>query len=120
MVSMAAEWVSGYVRAWESNDPRDIGALFTDDAQYRTAPDAPPRRGREAIIAGWLEDRDDPGTWAFDWRILHEEPGIAFIEGRTDYPSRADDYINLWVIRFAGDGRATEFTEWYMARPHKG
>lgn len=31
-------WVDGYVRAWASNDPDDIGRLFTDDATYYTAP----------------------------------------------------------------------------------
>jgi hypothetical protein len=25
-------------------------------------------------------------------------------------------YDNLWVITFAGDGRASRFTEWYMER----
>ncbi|WP_394550926.1 nuclear transport factor 2 family protein [Agromyces sp. MMS24-JH15] len=118
MASMAAEWVAGYVRAWETNDPADIGALFTADANYRTAPDAAPRRGRDAIIAGWIEDADELGTWAFDWRIVHEVPGLAFVQGRTVYPARADDYLNLFVIRFADDGRASEFTEWYMPRPH--
>ncbi|QAY74745.1 hypothetical protein ET445_16785 [Agromyces protaetiae] len=120
MPSAAAEWVAGYVQAWQTNDPADIGALFTDDAVYLTAPDATPRRGRDAIVAGWLEDLDEPGTWAFDWRLLHEAPGIAFIQGRTVYPARGNDYVNLWVLRLADDGRATEFTEWYMPRPHKG
>jgi hypothetical protein len=27
-------WMERYVRAWETNDPGDIGALFTDDARY--------------------------------------------------------------------------------------
>ncbi|WP_430645312.1 hypothetical protein [Agromyces sp. GXS1127] len=39
------------------------------------------------------------------------------MRGRTDYPGRADDVINPWVIRFDADGRATEFTEWYLRRP---
>ena len=59
-----ADWVAGYIAAWESNDPAQIGALFTDDAVYLTSPDAEPRRGRDAIVAGWLEDLDEPGTWS--------------------------------------------------------
>ena len=27
-------WVAGCVRAWETNDPDEIGRLFTDDALY--------------------------------------------------------------------------------------
>jgi hypothetical protein len=41
---------------------------------------------------------------------------LGFVRGWTDYtkldpPKR---YGNLWVIRLAGDGRATEYTEWYV------
>ena len=118
MVSAGADWVAGYVAAWESNDPEQIGALFSDDAVYLTSPDAEPRRGREQIVAGWLEDFDEPDTWAFDWRLVHEDEGFVVVQGRTEY--RADkDYLNLWIIRLDADGRATEFTEWYMPRPHK-
>ena len=28
------EWVNAYARAWESNSPQDIGAMFTDDPVY--------------------------------------------------------------------------------------
>lgn len=118
MASAGADWVAQYVAAWESNDPEQIGALFSDDAVYLTAPDAEPRRGREQIVAGWLEDRDEPGTWSFDWKILHEDDGFVVVQGRTEYPEEKD-YLNLWIIQLDPDGRATEYTEWYMPRPHK-
>ena len=72
-------------------------------------------RGREAIIDGWLEAKDEPGDWTFEWAILTEQPGLVVVEGRTDYPAEKL-YDNLWVIRLDADGRATRFTEWYMAR----
>jgi ketosteroid isomerase-like protein len=118
MASAGADWVAQYVAAWESNDPEQIGALFSEDAAYLTAPDAEPRRGREQIVAGWLEDRDEPGTWSFDWKILHEDDGFVVVQGRTEYPAEKD-YLNLWIIQLDADGRATEYTEWYMPRPHK-
>ena len=118
MVSAGAEWVAGYIAAWESNEPEQVGALFTDDALYFTSPDSEPRRGRDAIVAGWLEDRDDPGMWSFDWKLLHEHHEFVVVQGRTEYPA-SQDYLNLWIIRLADDGRASEFTEWYMPRPHK-
>ena len=84
MPSRGAEWVAGYVAAWKSNDPDEVGALFTDDAVYLTAPDVEPRRGREAIVAGWLDDLDEPGTWTFDWEILHEHDDFVLVRGRTE------------------------------------
>lgn len=117
MTSAGERWVQGYVEAWRSNDAEQIGELFTTDARYLTSPDAEPRVGREAVVAGWLEDRDEPGSWTFEWTIVREDEGFLVVQGRTQYPSERD-YLNLWIIRLDRDGRAREFTEWYMPRPH--
>ena len=37
----------------------------------------------------------------------------AFVQGRTTY-TNAPSYRNLWVIRLDAEGRAFEFTEWFM------
>ena len=113
-------WVEGYVRAWASNDPEEIGSLFADDAEYRTAPDAQPRVGRDAIVGGWLEDRDEPGEATFTFDVVGVDGGRGFVQGVTSY--RANDehpartYDNLWVVDLDDDGRARSFTEWFMRR----
>ncbi len=114
---MLRDWISGYERAWSSNDPEDIGALFTDDARYLTEPFAEPWSGREAIVAGWLEHRDEPGAATFEWQPLLETPELSIVTGTTAYREPPRIYDNLWVIRFAADGRCREFVEWYMQRP---
>ena len=48
--------------------------------------------------------------------IRNDDGGRAFVQGRTDYGGDSRSYDNLWVIQLTGDGRATEFTEWYMPR----
>jgi uncharacterized protein (TIGR02246 family) len=113
------EWIERYRTAWESNDPEDIAALFTDDAEYIGHPGTAPVRGREAIIAMWLEDADPPGETAFEWRPTLEAEDRAIVECRTVY-THAKTYRNLWVIDFAPDGRATSFTEWYMDELDEG
>ena len=118
MTTPAEKWTQAYVEAWTSNDAQQIGALFSEDARYLTSPDAEPRIGRAAIVAGWLEDLDEPGSWSFEWWIVREDDGFAAIEGRTRYPAERD-YLNLWIVRLDAEGRATEFTEWYMPRPHE-
>ena len=109
-------WMDGYVRAWTSNDPADVGGLFTDDATYRTEPSAHPWIGREQIVKEWLDGRDDPGTWEFRFEPMALAGSIAFVRGWTTYtdedPHRV--YDNLWVIQLADDGRASDFTEWYV------
>ncbi|WP_372966931.1 nuclear transport factor 2 family protein [Microbacterium sp.] len=119
MTSAGEKCTEAYIEAWRSNDPERIGALFTEDARYLTSPDSEPRVGRQVIVDGWLEDLDDPGTWTFEWSVLHEHEGFVVVQGRTEYPAERD-YLNLWIIRLDAEGRATEFTEWYMPRPHGG
>ena len=114
--SHAEGWVDRYVRAWSSNDPGEIGDLFTDDARYYTAPYRQPWSGREAIVEGWLDRKDLPGQWGFRYEVLGTSGDLAFVRGWTTYPE--DDpaeYSNLWVIRLGPDGRCSEFIEWWMA-----
>jgi hypothetical protein len=120
MTETLTNWMSGYRRAWESNDPEEIGALFADNASYYNEPFAAPAIGRDAIVAHWLERADAPGTTTFTWSSLVETDDVAIVQGETLYPH--DRYSNLWVIRLDSDGHATEFTEWWMdqAKPSGG
>lgn len=114
MSDVVTAWVENYRRAWESNDPDDIRSLFTEDAVYFTSPhELSPRRGHEQIVAGWLHDLDEPGTTVFDWHPVLVTDDLAVVQGRTVYEN-GPSYKNLWLIRLAPDGRASEFTEWYM------
>lgn len=106
-------WVEEYVRAWSSNDPEDIGGLFTDDASYYTAPFREPWSGRDAIVRDWIDRKDEPGDWTFRSDVLAIADDIAFVQGQTDYASDGKTYSNLWLIRMR-DGRCSEFTEWWM------
>jgi uncharacterized protein (TIGR02246 family) len=109
-----AAWVDRYVAAWTSNDPADIGGLFTDDAEYRTEPYAEPWRGRDEIVEKWLAARDEPGEWEFRYEQPAVADDVAFVEAWTTYGHEDKEYANLWVIRLDGDGRCSRFTEWYM------
>jgi ketosteroid isomerase-like protein len=110
---VTTRWMQGYLEAWSSNDPDQIRALFTEDAEYFTEPYGTPWRGREGILAGWLETADDPGSFAFEWSPLSITPELSVIQGVTRYTD-GPTYSNLWVIRFGSGGLAREFTEWWM------
>lgn len=114
MSDRLTNWMNGYLKAWDSNEPDDIRALFTDDAAYEYSPSDPePLHGIDAIVDGWIASRDEPGTWSFSWEPIVETDDLAVVQGKTKYSTKSD-YDNLWVIRFAPDGRAHRFTEWYM------
>jgi uncharacterized protein (TIGR02246 family) len=63
-----AAWLDGYSRAWKTYDPEQIGELFSEDAVYFDNPFDEPVRGREAIVASWLEDPDEEGTYEGRYR----------------------------------------------------
>ena len=119
-------WLDAYTGAWLTYDPGAIGALFTDDAEYRWHPwdegDAV-ARGREAIVAAWLENRDAAGTYRGAYRPLLVQGDQAIAVGMSYYYT--DDtqatldrtYHNLWVLRFGDESRCRAFTEWYMQAP---
>ena len=111
-------WLDAYVAAWRSYDPAAIGALFTDDACYAYHPwDSGNEviRGRDAIVANWLEDQDEPGSWEAAYRPGLVDGDSATAVGVTRYvDGRVFD--NLWELRFDG-GRCADFVEWFMVRP---
>jgi hypothetical protein len=106
-----------YVTAWSSNDPGDIGALFTEDAEYLTEPYAEPWRGRGEIVDQWIEHRDEPGDASFTWEPVVETPGVCVVQGRTIYHEPPRTYRNLWLIHLDASGRCRRFTEWFMKEP---
>jgi ketosteroid isomerase-like protein len=112
-------WLNAYVEAWRTYDPAAIGALFTEDATYAYHPwdgENDLVRGRDAIVANWLEEQDKPGSWEAQYRPLMVEGERAVATGATRY-ANGKFYWNLFVLRFGGDGRCAEFVEWYMTEP---
>lgn len=110
-------WLDRYVEAWNSRDPEAIGALFAADAIYFFDPfDSHPARGREAIIAEWLELPEEAGTFECRWEALAVNADLGVGAGWTRYqrsnqrPGR--EYRNVLVLRFDDDGQCVEFTEW--------
>ncbi|NWL10994.1 hypothetical protein DM793_06745 [Paenarthrobacter nitroguajacolicus] len=117
MTNDVNSWMDQYVRAWTSNDPDDIRALFTEDAVYSDRPNTEKQwNGHDEIVKAWADAGDKPEDWTFEWTLLGQDGDTVFVQGLTTYLNGEPTYDNLWVIRFAEDGRAREFTEWYMAR----
>lgn len=118
----AEAWVDAYKNAWASNDAAEIAALFTEDAVYEFRPnDAEPWRGRDAIVAGWLAEPDGPDTWRVEFEVVgFVQDATAVVKAVTEYLDGRPTYDNLWFITFDEAGRASHFTEWYMARKAAG
>jgi len=110
------EWLDRYVAAWRSGDPGDIGALFSAGALYFYGPFRDAVVGRDAIVKDWTDNPDAPGSWAAEYRPLAVDGDVAVATGESRYTD-GKTYSNIFVCRFDGDGRCTEFREWFMKQP---
>ena len=79
-------WLDAYVEAWRTYDPDAIGTLFAQEATYAYHPydrGEEVVRGREAIVADWLEARYEPSSWEASYGPLVVEGRRAVAEGTT-------------------------------------
>jgi hypothetical protein len=113
-------WLDKYVEAWRTYEPEQIRDLFSEDALYFYSPwdEDRPLRGREAILADWLKQPDQAGSWEARYVPVAVENNVAVAQGRTVYRkpdgSVERQFDNIFVIHFDEEGRCERFTEWFM------
>lgn len=119
-------WLDTYVEAWQTYDEAAVGGLFSDDAVYRWHPwdeGEEAVTGRAAIVAAWLDDRDEPGSWTAEYEPFAVDGDDAVAVGVSRYLSEDGsldrEYHNVFLCRFDGEGRCREFTELFMLRDKK-
>jgi hypothetical protein len=123
-------WLGRYVEAWKTYDPEQVEALFAEDISYRYHPYDDPIEGREAVVESWLGEgehegastRDPEGTYDANYEPVAVDDEVAIATGSSTYltePGGEVDkvYDNCFVMRFDGEGRCREFTEWFIKRP---
>jgi len=105
-------WIALYERAWRTEGTGLLSALFSEDASYRMSPYEDPAVGPAAIGELWEREREGPDE---EFEISHElvavEADTAVVRVAVEY-GRGTVYRDLWIVRFAGDGRCAEFEEW--------
>ena len=104
-------WVARYERAWREGDLAGVEELFSDDARYRRSPYEEPDIGHAAIKAFWLDDDDDVFTMEASPVAVDGRDAVVRVEVHYGDPVR-QEYRDLWVLRFADDGRVDDFEEW--------
>ncbi len=122
-------WLADYVEAWNTYDPEQIAALFSEDIAYRYHPYDDPIEGRDEVVKAFRAEgdhpeagtRDDPGTYEAEYRCIAVDGDVAVATGSSSYKDSADGpvarvYDNCFVMRFDSEGRCREFTEWFIKR----
>jgi len=108
------DWVAGYERAWRTAGAEALHELFSADATYRMSPYEEAASGLAEISALWERERQGPDE---EFSMRHEviavdgDRAVVRLEVQYGGPERLQ-YRDLWVLRFAADGRCREFEEW--------
>ncbi|WP_203859269.1 nuclear transport factor 2 family protein [Plantactinospora mayteni] len=111
------DWIAGYERAWRTPGTEPLSALFTPDASYLPGPYREPVVGLPDISLMWEAEREGPdeefemtsGIVAVDGNV-----GVARIEVRY---GTGEEFRDLWIMTFAGDGPCAAFEEWPFSPP---
>jgi hypothetical protein len=112
-------WLDRYVEAWKTYDEGTIRSLWSEDATYRYHPQDEPLRGRDAIVANWLENKDDPGTYDAKYGVLAVDGDTFVANGWSRYldattKDMTDEYLNVYVCKFNDAGECTDFNEYWI------
>jgi len=104
-------WVGAYEDAWRENDADAAISLFTSDVRYRPSPYEPSAIGHEGVRTLWP---DEPGTdFTMGAEVVAVEGVTAVVRVVVRYRRpREQEYTDLWLLRFADDGRVEDFEEW--------
>jgi uncharacterized protein (TIGR02246 family) len=116
------EWLAGYERAWRSPGTEALAELFTPDASYQQGPYLAPKVGLPAIAAMWEETREGPAeVFTMTSEIVAVDGEVAVVRVGVAYGDPVTQaYRDLWVMRFAADGRCQAYEEWpfWPSQPH--
>ena len=108
------DWIAAYERAWRTPGTECSRQSCAEQASYLQGPYQKAIIGLPVIARMWEAERDGPGE------VFHMTSEVVAVEGDTAvarvevrYGDPADqEYRDLWIMRFAEDGRCNSFEEW--------
>lgn len=107
-------WVAAYERIWRTAGTEPLRELFDEGATYRMSPYEEPATGLTEIAALWERERkgpDEPFEMSHEVLAVDGDTAVVRVEVTYGGPHRLQ-YRDLWIVRFAADGRCREFEEW--------
>jgi uncharacterized protein (TIGR02246 family) len=118
-VEQVAEWIAAYERAWRTPGTETLAELFTEDATYLTGPYDEPDAGLPAICRMWETERQGPDeAFRMTSEVVAVDGALAVARIEVHYGDPLwQEWRDLWVLRFAADGRCAAFEEWPVSPP---
>lgn len=112
-----ARWIAAYEAAWRAPGTEALAGIFTPDATYRQGPYDEPVVGLPAIGRMWEAERhgsDEVFRMTSDIIAVDGATAVVRVEVWYGEPV-TQEFRDLWLARFAADGRCASFEEWPFA-----
>lgn len=110
-------WVDRYERLWRTPGTDQLVELFLPSVTYRPSPWARAVEGLDEIARFWGSERDSAGEeFIMSSDVVAADGDTAVVRVSVEYGApEAGRWRNLWILRFAPDGRCAAFEEWPFA-----
>lgn len=105
------EWVARYEASWRTGDVDALPTLFAPDVVYLTGPYADARVGLASVESFWLDDEGLAFTVDASPVAIDGDTAVVRLEVTYHGPP-AQQFRDLWILRFDPDGRVDAFEEW--------
>jgi ketosteroid isomerase-like protein len=114
-----ARWIAAYEAAWRAPGTDALAGIFTPDATYLQGPYDEPVTGLPAIARMWEAEREGPDeAFRMTSDIIAVDGASAVVRVQVSYGDPvAQEFRDLWLVRFAADGRCASFEEWPFSPP---
>ena len=111
------KWVADYERVWRTPGTGLLAELFEPAASYLPSPWAQPLEGLDAIARFWEAERVSPDEeFTMSSEVVMVDADRAVVRVMVGYGAQAQrPWRDLWLLRFAEDGRCSSFEEWPFA-----
>ena len=111
------KWVADYERVWRTPGTGLLAELFEPAASYLPSPWAQPLEGLDAIGRFWEAERVSPDEeFTMSSEVVMVDADRAVVRVMVGYGAQARrPWRDLWLLRFAEDGRCSSFEEWPFA-----
>jgi ketosteroid isomerase-like protein len=111
------QWVDRYERLWRTPGTDQLVDLFVPGATYLPSPWSRTLVGLDEIAQFWETERAGPEEdFTMASEVVAVEGDVAVVRVFVEYAAPgAGRWLDLWVLRFAPDGRCSSFEEWPFA-----
>lgn len=112
-----ADWLAGFVRAWENQDTELFVTLFTDDATYQDTPYTVPFQARDfrAFWDGLAREQSDNSMRFGESHLLGSDRAVAFWTCETTTLRRGGqrcEASGVMLLTFSPNHRCSSLQEW--------